>query len=62
MSSTGLGTMRDAQRRHDGPRRVDVPDGGRTLTAALNYVDDADLSLAQAFQAVTKKLVEDVFG
>lgn len=37
-------------------------DGGRTLTAALNYVDDADLSLAQAFQAVTKKLVEEVFG
>ncbi|MDX3658269.1 serine hydrolase [Streptomyces sp. ID05-26A] len=37
-------------------------DGSKTLTAALNYVDDADLSLAQAFQAVTKKLVEEVFG
>lgn len=37
-------------------------DGSRTLTAALNYVDDADLSLAQVFQEVTKKLVEEVFG
>jgi D-alanyl-D-alanine carboxypeptidase len=37
-------------------------DGSKSLTAALNYVDDADLSLAQAFQDVTKKLVEEVFG
>lgn len=37
-------------------------DGAKTLTAALNYVDDADLSLSQAFQTVTKKLVEKVFG
>ncbi|MFD4643900.1 serine hydrolase domain-containing protein [Lentzea sp. NPDC058436] len=37
-------------------------DGSKTLTAALNYVDDADLSLAQAFQEVTKNLVEEVFG
>lgn len=37
-------------------------DGGKSLTAALNYVDDADLSLAQAFQEITAKLVEEVFG
>jgi len=37
-------------------------DGSKTLTAALNYVDDADLSLAPAFQTITKKLVEEVFG
>ncbi|WP_329788069.1 serine hydrolase domain-containing protein [Lentzea sp. DG1S-22] len=37
-------------------------DGCKTLTAALNYVDDADLSLAEAFQAVTKNLVGEVFG
>ncbi|MDE3722148.1 serine hydrolase [Nocardiopsis sp. N85] len=38
------------------------PDGGRTLTASLNYVDDADMSLAEAFQKATRRLVEEVFG
>ncbi|MET9230870.1 serine hydrolase domain-containing protein [Lentzea sp. NPDC003310] len=37
-------------------------DGSKTLTAALSYVDDADLSLAQAFQEVTKNLVAEIFG
>ncbi|MFD4350949.1 serine hydrolase domain-containing protein [Nocardia sp. NPDC058518] len=39
-----------------------TPDGSKTMTAALNYVDDADLSLAAAFQAATQRLVEEVFG
>ncbi|GAB4589803.1 serine hydrolase domain-containing protein [Nocardia sp. IFM 10818] len=39
-----------------------TPDGGTILTAALNYIDDADLSLAPAFQAATQQLVDAVFG
>ncbi|WP_371494928.1 beta-lactamase family protein [Kitasatospora sp. NBC_00374] len=39
-----------------------TPDGSRTLTAALNYVDDAALSMAGPFQTATQKLVEEVFG
>ncbi|MFJ6761000.1 serine hydrolase domain-containing protein [Streptomyces sp. NPDC091273] len=39
-----------------------TPDGGKTLTAALNYVDDAAMSLAAAFQKAQARLVEEVFG
>ncbi|GAA2415497.1 serine hydrolase [Streptomyces coeruleofuscus] len=39
-----------------------TPDGSKTLTAALNYVDDAALSMAEAFQKATQKLVKEVFG
>ncbi|WP_198652811.1 serine hydrolase domain-containing protein [Actinocorallia populi] len=39
-----------------------TPDGATTLTAALNYVDDADLSLGPAFQEATQRLVQEVFG
>lgn len=39
-----------------------TPDGSKTLTAALNYVDDAALSMAEAFQKATQRLVEEVFG
>ncbi|MEU7730832.1 serine hydrolase domain-containing protein [Streptomyces sp. NPDC040724] len=39
-----------------------TPDGGKTLIAALNYVDDAAMSLAPAFQKVTQSLVDQVFG
>ncbi|WP_018528446.1 MULTISPECIES: serine hydrolase domain-containing protein [unclassified Streptomyces] len=38
-----------------------TPDGRTTLTAALNYVDDAGLSLAVPFQEATQKLVKAVF-
>ncbi|MFF3226717.1 serine hydrolase domain-containing protein [Nocardia suismassiliense] len=38
-----------------------TPDGSKTLTAALNYVDDPDLSLAASFQEATKLLVAEVF-
>ncbi|MEV5749648.1 hypothetical protein AB0L00_17665 [Actinoallomurus sp. NPDC052308] len=38
-----------------------TPDGSKTLTAALNYVDDAALSLATAFQQATQRLVTEVF-
>ncbi|MGN9845225.1 serine hydrolase domain-containing protein [Nonomuraea sp. H19] len=38
-----------------------TPDGSKTLTAALNYVDDAALSLAEAFQKATQRLVNEVF-
>ena len=37
--------------------------GGRTtLTAAINYVDDATLSLGAAFQQATQRLVAEVYG
>ncbi|MGW4546718.1 serine hydrolase domain-containing protein [Streptomyces violaceorubidus] len=39
-----------------------TPDGTRTLTAALNYVDDTTMSMAAAFQKATQRLVEEVFG
>ncbi|MBO0655820.1 beta-lactamase family protein [Streptomyces triculaminicus] len=39
-----------------------TPDGSKTLTAALNYVDDTALSMAAAFQEATQKLVKEVFG
>ncbi|MEU7935831.1 serine hydrolase domain-containing protein [Microbispora bryophytorum] len=39
-----------------------TPDGSTTLTAALNYVDDADLSMGEAFQKATQRLVAEVFG
>ncbi|WP_189822032.1 serine hydrolase domain-containing protein [Streptomyces finlayi] len=39
-----------------------APDGSRTLTAAFNYVDDPELSLAPAFQKATVMLVDLVFG
>ncbi|MDX3105420.1 serine hydrolase domain-containing protein [Nonomuraea angiospora] len=38
-----------------------TPDGSRTLTAALNYVDDVTMSLAEAFQKATRRLVDEVF-
>ncbi|MEN3613337.1 serine hydrolase domain-containing protein [Plantactinospora sp. ZYX-F-223] len=38
-----------------------TPDGSKTLTATLNYVDDAALSLAVAFQQATQRLVDEVF-
>jgi D-alanyl-D-alanine carboxypeptidase len=39
-----------------------TPDGSKTLTAALDYVDDAALSMAEAFQKATQRLVKEVFG
>jgi D-alanyl-D-alanine carboxypeptidase len=39
-----------------------TPDAGRTLTAAINYVDDAELSRAGAFQKAVLRLVDEVFG
>ncbi|MBF6172917.1 serine hydrolase domain-containing protein [Nocardia blacklockiae] len=38
-----------------------TPDGATTLTAALNYVDDAALSLAAAFQQGMQQLADAVF-
>ncbi|MEU0507447.1 hypothetical protein [Nocardia sp. NPDC005998] len=38
-----------------------TPDGSKTLTAALNCVDDADLSVATAFQKAQQRLVNQVF-
>ncbi|GAB3209555.1 serine hydrolase domain-containing protein [Marinactinospora thermotolerans] len=39
-----------------------TPDGSTILTASLNYVDDAAMSLAETFQKTTRRLVEEVFG
>ncbi|MGW0065046.1 serine hydrolase domain-containing protein [Streptosporangium sandarakinum] len=39
-----------------------TPDGGTTLTAALNYVDDTAMSVGAAFQQATQRLVAEVFG
>jgi D-alanyl-D-alanine carboxypeptidase len=38
-----------------------TPDGSTTLTATLNYVDDAALSMGEAFQKATQRLVRVVF-
>ncbi|WP_454196938.1 serine hydrolase domain-containing protein [Nocardia sp. Marseille-Q1738] len=38
-----------------------TPEGSKTLTATLNYVDDAALSLAVPFQKATQRLVDEVF-
>ncbi|MEU9119950.1 serine hydrolase domain-containing protein [Streptomyces sp. NPDC048506] len=38
-----------------------TPDGSKTLTAALNCVDDADLSIGEAFQKAMQRLVNEVF-
>ncbi len=36
-----------------------TPDGGTTLTATLNYVDDAELSMGAAFQTAVQRLVTE---
>ncbi|MGW0809673.1 serine hydrolase domain-containing protein [Nonomuraea sp. NPDC002799] len=38
-----------------------TPDGSKTLTAALNCVDDAGLSIAAAFQNAQRRLLNEVF-
>ncbi|MFJ9419421.1 serine hydrolase domain-containing protein [Streptomyces sp. NPDC101227] len=38
-----------------------TPDGKKTLTAGLTCVDDADLSIAAAFQNAQQRLVSEVF-
>ncbi|MDR8413555.1 beta-lactamase family protein [Nonomuraea sp. 3-1Str] len=38
-----------------------TPDGGKTMTASVTYVDDADLSKAAAFQQATQRLIDAVF-
>lgn len=38
-----------------------TPDGSKTLTAGLTWVDDADLSVAPAFQAAQQRFVDEVF-
>ncbi|MEW1841483.1 serine hydrolase domain-containing protein [Nonomuraea angiospora] len=38
-----------------------TPDGSKTMTAALNSVDDADLSIAAAFQNAQQRLLNEVF-
>ncbi|MBB3724961.1 serine hydrolase domain-containing protein [Nonomuraea dietziae] len=38
-----------------------TPDGSKTLIAALNCVDDAELSIAAAFQNARQRLVNEVF-
>ncbi|MEO3928880.1 serine hydrolase domain-containing protein [Micromonosporaceae bacterium B7E4] len=39
-----------------------TPDGSKTLTAALNAVDDANLTIAAAFQGAQQKLLNEVFA
>lgn len=39
-----------------------TPDGGKILTAVLNHVDDAAMSLAAAFHTAQERFVEEVFG
>ncbi|WP_328473702.1 beta-lactamase family protein [Actinoplanes sp. NBC_00393] len=39
-----------------------TPDGRKTLTATLNCVDDATLSIGPAFQKAQQRLVGEVFG
>ncbi|UQW99321.1 serine hydrolase domain-containing protein [Streptomyces sp. RerS4] len=37
-----------------------TPDGSRTMTAGLTWVDDADLSIAPAFQTAQQRFVDEV--
>ncbi|WP_181700213.1 serine hydrolase [Nocardia sp. GTS18] len=39
-----------------------TPDGATTMTAYLTYVDDAEMSMAPAFQVAQKALVDAAFG
>ncbi|GAA2208943.1 hypothetical protein GCM10009850_044010 [Nonomuraea monospora] len=39
-----------------------TPDGSRILTAVLNWVDDADLSITVKFRPAQQRLVNEVFG
>lgn len=39
-----------------------TPDGSKTLTAALNYVDDAELSLSAEFQTAMQRLIDEFFA
>ena len=39
-----------------------TPDGATTMTAGVNYVDDAEMSLSAAFQTALQRLVDEVFG
>jgi CubicO group peptidase (beta-lactamase class C family) len=39
-----------------------TPDGAKTLTAALNCVDDANLTIAAAFRDAQQRLLNEVFG
>jgi D-alanyl-D-alanine carboxypeptidase len=39
-----------------------TPDGSKTLTAALNCVDDATLPIGPAFQTAQQRLLNEVFG
>ncbi|MFI6387192.1 serine hydrolase domain-containing protein [Nonomuraea sp. NPDC050540] len=38
-----------------------TPDGGRTLTAVLNWVDDADMSITAVVRKAQQRLVHEVF-
>ncbi|MFE9613536.1 serine hydrolase domain-containing protein [Streptomyces sp. NPDC006012] len=38
-----------------------TPDGSKTLTSGLTWVDDADLSIAPAFQTAQQRFVDTVF-
>ncbi|MEV5558517.1 serine hydrolase domain-containing protein [Nonomuraea wenchangensis] len=38
-----------------------TPDGGKTMTASVTYVDDAGLSKAASFQQATQRLIDAVF-
>ncbi|GAA4212549.1 hypothetical protein [Actinocatenispora rupis] len=39
-----------------------TPGGGTTLTAGLNHVDDAEMTVAAAFQRAQQRLVDAVFA
>jgi D-alanyl-D-alanine carboxypeptidase len=39
-----------------------TPDGSKTLTATLNYIDDPALSMSAAFQQANQQLIQAVFG
>ncbi|RDI50164.1 serine hydrolase domain-containing protein [Nocardia mexicana] len=61
---TGDGTVISHNGGHGGHGALmySTADGSKTLTGSLNYVDDADLSGAAAFQAAQQKMINTVFG
>ncbi|WP_280399393.1 serine hydrolase domain-containing protein [Nocardia carnea] len=38
-----------------------TPDGSKTLTAAVNYIDDAEMSLSAEFQVAMQRLIDEFF-
>ncbi|WP_280370180.1 serine hydrolase domain-containing protein [Nocardia wallacei] len=64
VQETAAGTIISHNGGHGGHAALmySMADGSKTVTAAVNYVDDADLSGALTFQQATQRVVDEVLG